>query len=592
MHRRSGTSVLSVTLATCSVALSLYLVANLLGLAGRGIDFTDEGYYLNWISNPWAYAPETSQFGFVYHPFYRLLNGDVAGLRQLSIIVNFVLAFLVAFYATRPTGQSTVDWPGNLVRAAIGFSIATVTFLLYRLWLPTPSYNSLALLSALVFAGGMLATRTPDGRKRFAGWHIMSIAVLLALAAKPTTAVMLTILAVGYALTSRRFRLVELLSASALFAVLFAIFAWTSHGGPQHLVASLLEGAATAASLTDSYTIQGVLRFDEVSLSLDEMLAFYMAVFVLAVCGTTFATPWGFALTATSTAFLLVLTTVQTLTGSPFYSLQSPQFGLLLLAVPAGALVSLAVRSFGRRQLSILADVDWHTAVVFILLPLAFILGSGGNYWTGAVGAGLFWPLAGLMMLNGPQTSIARLLPAAAFAQAVTILVVAVSISAPYRQPEPLSTQNTELVYGAGHSLFLAPEVQRYLTDLRAAATQNGFRPGDHMLDLTGHHPGTLFAIGAQSLGRAWLLGGYPGSYDLAVRTLRTVPCEQLVRAWILLEQGGPREIPFTVLDGFGLDAVHDYDWIPPVNSLTEGDGGVLAHVLLRPRPGNIQVCR
>ena len=52
------------------------------------------------------------------------------------------------------------------------------------------------------FATGVtvLTTRTPDGRKRFAGWHIMGIAVLLALAAKPTTAVMLTVLAAGYAL--------------------------------------------------------------------------------------------------------------------------------------------------------------------------------------------------------------------------------------------------------------------------------------------------------------------------------------------------------------------------------------------------------
>ena len=35
-----------------------------------GFDFTDEGFYLNWIANPWNYRASLSQFGFVYHPLY------------------------------------------------------------------------------------------------------------------------------------------------------------------------------------------------------------------------------------------------------------------------------------------------------------------------------------------------------------------------------------------------------------------------------------------------------------------------------------------------------------------------------------------
>lgn len=40
--------------------------------AGHGFDFTDESYYLFWISNPFQYDWSVTQFGFVYHPLYRL----------------------------------------------------------------------------------------------------------------------------------------------------------------------------------------------------------------------------------------------------------------------------------------------------------------------------------------------------------------------------------------------------------------------------------------------------------------------------------------------------------------------------------------
>jgi len=140
--------------------------------------------------------------------------------------------------------------------------------------------------------------------------------------------------------------------------------------------------------------------------------------------------------------------------------------------------------------------------------------------------------------------------------------------------------------------LLLAADVQRYLTDLRAAATRNGFRPGDDMIDLTGHNPGALFAVGAQSLGRAWIIGGYPGSRDLAVRMLGTVPCEKLVQAWVLLEEGGPREISVAVLNDFGLDASRDYDRVEPIISAALDGNPSVSQVLLRPRPDNIKICK
>jgi hypothetical protein len=45
-----------------STTLILYWVFK---FSAYGIDFTDEGYYLNWISNPFLYKYSLSQFGYI-----------------------------------------------------------------------------------------------------------------------------------------------------------------------------------------------------------------------------------------------------------------------------------------------------------------------------------------------------------------------------------------------------------------------------------------------------------------------------------------------------------------------------------------------
>ena len=50
----------------------------------HGIDFTDEGFYLNWISNPFLYKASTTQFGYIYHPLFLLVEGNISKLRQFK----------------------------------------------------------------------------------------------------------------------------------------------------------------------------------------------------------------------------------------------------------------------------------------------------------------------------------------------------------------------------------------------------------------------------------------------------------------------------------------------------------------------------
>ena len=80
------------------------------------------------------------------------------------------------------------------------------------------------------------------------------------------------------------------------------------------------------------------------------------------------------------------------------------------------------------------------------------------------------------------------------------------------------------------------------------------------MIDLTGQFPGTLYALGASSIGQAWNLGGYPGSDALAAAMLQKVSCEELARAWLLAEPENPGKISPDILASFDANMITDFE--------------------------------
>ena len=93
---RLKTAAWPETLLVISSALvSVCTLIWLLWYCRYGMDFTDEGHYLHWISNPFIYPVSFTQFGFVYHPLYELLNGNIVALRQANILILFGLAWVL-----------------------------------------------------------------------------------------------------------------------------------------------------------------------------------------------------------------------------------------------------------------------------------------------------------------------------------------------------------------------------------------------------------------------------------------------------------------------------------------------------------------
>ena len=152
---RLKTAALPETLLVLSSAVvSVSTLIWILWACRYGIDWTDEGYHLVWISNPFIYPVSHTQFGFVYHPLYEWVDGNIATLRQANVLIFFGLAWILTstFFKTIPCPHPIPRWHGTVITA--GFAVLTFTYFRHWVWLPTPSYNSLALQSLMIAATG------------------------------------------------------------------------------------------------------------------------------------------------------------------------------------------------------------------------------------------------------------------------------------------------------------------------------------------------------------------------------------------------------------------------------------------------------
>lgn len=551
----------------------------------RGFDFSDEGAYFNWMANAWSYAGSNSQYGYLLAPLYHLAGESVGAMRAANLVITLALASALFAALLR---ESPPRHP-QLAVAAAAFALATATLAFTHRWLISPSYNTLNLQGLLLAAIGLALLADPRrGVSRFAA-VLLGAGGWITWMAKPTTAVALAPLALLGVLALARRRAETLALAAATAAVLLLAGALAIDGGslPAH-VARYRDALAGAREISDAYALSGVgprLRFDWRAGD----LAVFEKIFAAALGGAAFALVGGApaallrtaaaVIGASAAAFLAVRGLPAFLAGREIAPMQTwwlaaPSFGvlagLLMTRLPALA------REEGWRGLAL--------ALVLALFPVAYAAGTGNNYWFLAADAAALWVAAALALAAGVLEPVVRMRIAAALGLATVLfaaLMARIGLDHPYRQPAPIPSQNEWVAFGPrGRALALDRTGADYVRALREGARAAGMAAGAPAIDLTGRHPGAVFAVGATAPGVAWLISGYPASGARAARIIGAIPCAVLARAFVLDGPGAPLRLPPETLRGSGLDPEADYRLaaraVPPT--------GLGEHVLLAPK--------
>jgi len=534
-----------VTAAAAIAAIALLAWAT--RLAGVGLDFSDEGYYLNISHDPGLYSYSVTQFGFILNPLFRAVGWDIALFRQTGLVVTAVLAGVLVASRLHCLGLS---WRQA---AASGVILAPVSLMLFYPWLPTPSYNSLAF-QGLLLVGIALSLMEANSRAALSGWALLGLGGWLVFMAKPTSAALLGPAVLVYLAATRRLRPWGLVIAVILAAGLLLASALAIDGSIGRFVTRLSTGSEFAAALESGHSVLSILRLDGILPSPSELMAFVASTALIAGvtwCISTNRTPLRvFGLGVVAACALAVFGIATGVVVQPFalgtYAI------LQICAAPIGAIIGVAIasgRAFRPPGKVILL------AALFASFPYVLAFGTNNNHWTSGAKATLFWMLASFTLVTGSGVQWRAMLPGAAGALAIASILMAGGAQQPYRQTRPLQEQHTLVAVGPGDRLLaMSDDFAAYIEGLRQLARNGGFTPGTPMIDLTGHYPGALFALDAQAIGQAWMIGGYSGSNSLAKSALALVSCERIAEAWLLDEPDGRRALSMDAVLPAGLD--------------------------------------
>lgn len=570
--RRKGGSAADLAPGVALLALvlaSLCLLRWLLLLCSAGLDLTDEGFYLHWLSEPANYPSSVSQFGFVYHPLYKLLGGDIALLRSANLLISLVLGWGLCFAIMQQVCHpwSSASWRTCVAVIGCAFVVATASLSFFALWQPTPNYNSLVFQALMIVATGLVLMR----RSSLLAWLLIGIGGGAAFLGKPTSAVAAAVVVLLYAAIAGRLEIRGLVVAAFTAMMVLAGAALLIDGSVFDFIERNRAGLELGnlvlplqAGALNSFRWDFLHFSDELSARFDYVALAYLTLTTVC-CAVTRPARVSAALIISLGSALSVLVLVGSVSNEISNEPAEPYLFLAGAIGIAASAVVLGSRTWPSREA--LAIV-----CAFSLLPFAFVVGTNTNGWMGAGRAGFFWLLIGLVVAS--SLSVARrtwhpLLAVGSLSLLGTTIILYLATEHPYRQLEPLRSQQHAVEVGTMRSqLRLSGQGAELISSLHRLTAASGFEAGQPVLDLTGVSPGLLYAVGARPLGVAWTLGGYPGTLDFVTAGLRWESCAAIGASWILSAPEQPDSIAPDFLRKFGMDIGTDYQEVGSIDSV------------------------
>ena len=549
-----------------SLISSIFVIFWVLKYSGYGISFSDEGYYLNWISNPFIYKISISNFGYIYHPLYILLDGNIPSLRIANFLLSLSLAFIMSYLFIRSFDHIKIEKKIIFI-LAIGISINVFIFQ----YIPTPSYNHLTLQALMIVSIGILLINRTSISKNILAYSLISFGGWLTFIAKPTSALGLAIIVSIYLTVSRLIRIKFLILSLIIIFLLFLITAIVIDGSASLFLKRYLVSFEIAQLGESGHGIKDIFRIDSIEINRNNksmiLFIFLISLFFLIINYFDLKIKKIFSIfLATFTLMFIISFTLIETNWVPQYGYHQP---LHLFGIFFACIFSRFI--FFNKKKFVYSKTNWIIAFFFLIMPYIFALGTNNNYWIQSGIAGIFWLLSSLTFtipLSIKNNNHLPIICLVIISQLITVLHLQEKFKKPYGQDSSLKTNKTSIsTKGDNREIYLSKEIAHFIKNARDIANQSGFLKGDNIIDLSGQSPGLVYLLGGSSLGSAWNLGGYPGSNQMAKAKYNTIGCDEMAKSWVL-DQESKQKISNKLLTNLSIDFPQEYQfvgsWIAP----------------------------
>lgn len=520
------------------IAVTIVLAAMIVWTFDRGLELTDEAFYVLTSMYPHAFRFFFTPTQWISGPLWQMADG-LAGFRAIGWVVATASAAVLGIGAAR-SATFVSRWPtppSRLYQVAVATS-TIVSAWLYGAILPfSPSYNLLGASGAYAAFGLFLLSIDRENCWRVialaAGSGIcLGVAVLSKFSAGVATASLIAVLHMllrARHVVRLRAAIVAVFALAATVAIVVAVESSFSEASREFLKGLELTRIAQGNETASARLLRGGVESWQ-------CLQFVVTAY------------WG-PLTAACIALLLRSATVGCLSvgwliyevvsqhayvgGMDVYQTQSRP---LVAAMALGLILTLRVWI-----------VRWRLAVLtgsLLALPFAIAIGTGNPMPFQIVLALASWgALAGVLAFGAAdhEMKVPAIALAVAFALVLATQIASSGYRAPYRLAEPMQAQRIPIDLGKLGVLKVDSETERFIGDVRSAWRRCGLQPHTPYLGVYGLS-GVALVVDAVPVATPWLF-----SKSFADAALNGVGDQQLKDAPValLLTPNGARpELP------------------------------------------------
>lgn len=538
-HRWPSIAILSITILIFAI------------FSTRGLDFTDESYYLlNYLH--WRdLSATTTLFGAYLEPLFRIAGENLAimrifGLASLCYASYFFIERFLT-YSSKVT-QTSISERFPIILGSISSGILYYSFFdTLRL----PSYNLISLFCILISTGIVFShiSRDLGSRSNFNLSIIygLIISVLIfnkATSALATVVVHIIIFVAHYGKHSFR-ELSLIIPGTALGLIVNLVFITLNDLSWLNKLTNGLELSNSLDNrdniLLNSFTH---LRWEVQKHIAQHWLAYLLlfSIHILIVINARSK----YLKIIDLWVFLFVLALVALIINSDREAIWIPQIAFSSFILWSTELFLNKQKLLKRHNLNLIGLL-----AILIALSLAFSWGTNMPLLVHSKMA-VVLPIAGLFLILARLHSLGIIgnanYRAISFLMCLPAFVFTVQpwwdVEHTYRLQASLSQQNTELtIKGHSSAVLVDTETSEEINQLRKLLGKYGFSPGKSILDLTGTAPGLIYVTGGKPLVVAWLLGGYEGSSNMARKTIKLADAKQWKCAWLFTSDNSARRI-------------------------------------------------
>jgi hypothetical protein len=479
------------------VVLSLLICGGLLVYgSGRGLDLTDEIFYLIWTRDPNAYALVYQPFGYLLHPLFRLVGGDL----QIYRLAGFAIAAAAGAFL----GGALPSDRSNRIALALYGAVAALT--IFYPWIVTPSYNSAANVGAMLIIGGILNICADRRAWHFAGAFAAGAGLCIAAFSKPPLFAFAVVVMLALLVRRRR----------AGFSLLAALILGAG------LIFLLLPPTTLLALVGRIISSQHVLALPNTPLALPMKIARDWRIVPLPLTGAAIAGGLSFLLPRSRWSIGVGYAAI----GLSLVYIASVSADALDGGLPDFIGLALVMIAAGYAGLRRPGEPAVRAAILLLLpAPLAVALGTFNNQWF-QLNFSMAFAFLALFALAAADPVRWRRAIARALCLAGPAILMLLAALYPYSLPDSIFEQQTPIRPPLAAGTILVDEETAAF-----ARSAQGRAAGALLIDLSGTGPGVGAVLGARVPILPWLNPATPVWPDVVWSRLSAQQREQ---AWFV----------------------------------------------------------